>query len=318
MFPAGIDLVVAGPPCQPFSTASRNRGLEDPRSKALLNVARLIHYLHHTQPFGVSCIIENVPGTDKHLEIQRMLSDPVWLDAPPYGSGAHRETLQRRSLHYPPPRAPSTTAYHERTWVHGAPCHATPPPPSRLSEKKATVYPPPPPPPDIALPKFVCYKGSHAFRIKRGLPGPGMLYHEDVLREPDSRRVRALLLGFHPDDIADPGLSEDQRCHLLGQCIDINLFSWSVNTVAPASTHYSDLEEVPVPPSLQPTHLPPLPLSVMAPGSFDSNRIFSSSQPRLLPSEAPPPPTPHSAPLDSTIRPGELDIHRRLLNRRGV
>ena len=43
-----------------------------------------------------------------------------------------------------------------------------------------------------------------------------MLYHNDILREPDSR-VRELLLGFHPHDIEAPELSEDQRCHLLGQ-----------------------------------------------------------------------------------------------------
>ena len=98
MFPSGIDLVVAGPPCQPFSTAGRHRGLEDPRSKALINVARLIHYLRHTQPHGVSYIIENVPGTDKHPEVKHMLGDPVWLDAPPCGSGAHRETLFWQNL----------------------------------------------------------------------------------------------------------------------------------------------------------------------------------------------------------------------------
>ena len=98
MFPTGIDLVVAGPPCQPFSYAGRHRGLEDPRSKALLNVARLIHYPHHSQPRGVSYVIENVPGTDKHPEVQRMLGVPVWLDAPPCGSGAHRETLFWQNL----------------------------------------------------------------------------------------------------------------------------------------------------------------------------------------------------------------------------
>ena len=98
MFPTGIDLVVAGPPCQPFSYAGRHRGLEDPRSKALLNVARLIHYLHHSHPRGVSYVIDNVPGTDKHPEVQRMLGVPVWLDAPPCGSGAHKETLFWQNL----------------------------------------------------------------------------------------------------------------------------------------------------------------------------------------------------------------------------
>ena len=170
------------------------------------------------------------------------------------------------------------------------------PPPSRPSEKTATGYPPTLPSRSLSV-----YKGSHAFRIKRGLPGPGMLYHENVLREPDSR-VRALLLGFHPDDIAEPDLSEDQRCHLLGQCIDINLFSWFIGTAAPTTIQDIDIVETPLPPPSPLTHPPSLPLSAMAPGAFDSNRVFSSSQPlpdpratilpRLLPSEAPLPPTP--------------------------
>ena len=234
-------MVVAGPPCQPFSTAGRHRGLEDPRSKALLNVARLIHYLQHTQPHGVSYVIENVPGTDKHPEVKHMLGDPVlWLDAPPCGSGAHRETL---------------------FWLNLAPTrriqdafNALPVPErcinDRLSEARMTTWrsqprnshPPQPTfgkkshrlPPHIALPKFVCYKGSHAFRIKRGIPGQGMLYHDDTLCEPDSK-IRELLLGFVPGDIATPELSEAQRHHLLGQCIDINLFSWFINCAAPTN-----------------------------------------------------------------------------------
>ena len=91
-----------------------------------------------------------------------------------------------------------------------------------------------------------------------------MLYHENVLREPDSR-VRALLLGFNPDDIAEPDLSEDQRCHLLGQCIDINLFSWFIGTAAPTTIQDIDIEETPLPPPFPLTHPPSLPLSAMAP-----------------------------------------------------
>ena len=30
-----------------FLHRRQNRGLEDPRSKALLNVAKIVHYLHH-------------------------------------------------------------------------------------------------------------------------------------------------------------------------------------------------------------------------------------------------------------------------------
>ena len=105
-------------------------------------------------------------------------------------------------------------------------------------------------PPHIALPKFVCYKGSHAFRIKRGIPGPGMLYHDDTLCEPDSK-IRELLLGFVPWNISTPELSEAQRHHLLGQCIDINLFSWFINCAAPtnAPPHGSQPGTTNAPPS---------------------------------------------------------------------
>ena len=61
-------------------------------------MARLIQYLDATQPAGVGYIIENVPGTDKHPEIQAMLGSPLHLDAPPCGSGARRETLFWQNL----------------------------------------------------------------------------------------------------------------------------------------------------------------------------------------------------------------------------
>ena len=65
----------------------RHKGLADPRSKALIQVTRLITHLQLTQPNGVDFILENVPGTDKHPAIAKMLGTPLHLDAPPCGSG---------------------------------------------------------------------------------------------------------------------------------------------------------------------------------------------------------------------------------------
>ena len=305
MFPQGIDLVIAGPPCQPFSKAGRHRGLEDPRSKALLNVARLIYYLHSTQPGGVTYIIENVPGTDRHPEVQRMLGTPAWLDAPQCGSGAHRETLFWQNLTTTDTiqtafrqLARPTEPINDRLRRAGLGTWTTQPKGALLTSSapghKAHRLPP-----YIALPKFVCFKGSHAFRIKRGLPGPGMLYKGDLLREPDAQ-VRASLMGFHPGDIDAPGLSEDQQCHLLGQCIDINLFEWFIRQAAPARAPPTD-----GPTTARPSPTPPLPampLAILAPGAFSSNKQYIGSQPIPAPPPGPPPLGP------TGCRPGEPSL----------
>ena len=56
-----IDLVVAGPPCQPYSSLGRQRGLGDERSDALVGCIRCIGWL---QP---KCfVIENVTGLKHH------------------------------------------------------------------------------------------------------------------------------------------------------------------------------------------------------------------------------------------------------------
>ena len=67
----------------------------------------------------------------------------------------------------------------------------------------------------------MCFPESHAFRVKNGRPGPGMMFHEDDLKEPDAT-VAEVLLGFEADDTVAEGLSDQQRRHLLGQCIDMN------------------------------------------------------------------------------------------------
>ena len=128
-------------------------------------------------------------------------------------------------------------------------------------------------------PEVCVLQGLPRVQSQAWLAGTGtMLYHNDTLLEPDSR-VRELLLGFHPHDIEAPELSEDQRCHLLGQCIDINLFSWFIRTASPANaippSEGTDFGSQ-VPPAL---NTPSLPLSVMAPGAFAIERQYAGSQP---------------------------------------
>ena len=58
----GIDLLAAGPPCQPFSKSANwrygsPRGLDDPRSKTIMHMMRIIEGVLPRVVF-----IENVPG----------------------------------------------------------------------------------------------------------------------------------------------------------------------------------------------------------------------------------------------------------------
>lgn len=60
--PGELDLIAGGPPCQPFSKAAQwstkaNRGLEDPRGRAVLGMLDLV------ESFRPNCVLmENVPG----------------------------------------------------------------------------------------------------------------------------------------------------------------------------------------------------------------------------------------------------------------
>ena len=92
-FPSGAHIVIAGPPCQPYSIAGKGKGLTDKRSSALLAVARTITHLARHQNQGVGYVIENVPGVKDFPEVLETLGTPVHADAPPCGSLAKRETL---------------------------------------------------------------------------------------------------------------------------------------------------------------------------------------------------------------------------------
>ena len=238
-FPNGIDVVVAGPPCQPYSSAGKGKGFRDPRSKAMLAVARLLVYLDATQAAGVGYIVENVPGTRNHPKVRDTLGEGVLLDAPPCGSHAQRKAVfwqnwvpnSRLSQAYrnlgPGPR----TSVEDLLRTHGI-TDWTPQLPvvgynmSPWDQYNTSHRP------LVALPKFVCYPGSHAFRFKGGKPGLGLMHHDGVLQEPPAD-IREIAMGFLPGATAAPGLSEKQRRHLLGQCIDVNLLSWLVITAGP-------------------------------------------------------------------------------------
>ena len=181
-FPEGIDWIIAGPPCQPYSSAGKHKGTRDLRSTTLLNVARLIRHLEEVQPAGVGFILENVPGVQRHPEILNMLGPGVELDAPPCGSGAKRATRFWQNLMDPEALQKAfddlpalTRSVNDLLRRHGITNWSTqamvPGHNVARYDKYNTLGAP-----QIALPKLVCFPGSHAFRVKNGRPGPGMMF----------------------------------------------------------------------------------------------------------------------------------------------
>ena len=125
----------------------------------------------------------------------------------------------------------------------------------------------------MALPKFVCYPNSHKFRTHKGRPGPGLLIHNNELKEPTAD-IREVLMGFRMRDTAAPGLSEEQRRHLLGQCIDINLLTWLMRETTQPAPHQHQ-----PPNATTRTAIAPLTLSQFAPGTFNRTPDNPLTQP---------------------------------------
>ena len=220
--PQGVDFIIAGPPCQPYSAAGLKKGVRDPRSLALIATARIIRFLDSTQPRGVGYIIENVPDSARHVAVRNTLGQGTLLDAPPCGSHAKRAAIfwqnmvcpraLRQSFNALPPGPPSTInqLLHRLGFQGWATQHL------KLGHNICAD--------DLlnqagrdqlVLPKFVCFKGSHQFMMRGGRPAPGLMRHEGVLTIPCAD-IKEACMGFHVGDTRAPDLSEDERSHLLG------------------------------------------------------------------------------------------------------
>jgi hypothetical protein len=52
----------------------------------------------------------------------------------------------------------------------------------------------------------------------------GLFYNKDTLREPNAS-IKELLMGFQPGATTAPGLSEIDRCQILGQTPDLDILT---------------------------------------------------------------------------------------------
>ena len=228
-FPQGAHVVIAGPPCQPYSVAGKGKGLKDGRSSALLSVARIITHLSKHNSQGVGYIVENVPGVRNYPEVLATLGKPLKADAPPCGSVAKRETLFWTNmaetetlqdkfnllLQNSPPslyKFLQKHGFHDWT-IPSLVGHNRAPPNDKYNRIGAPL---------AILPKFVCYPNQRAYRLKGGY---GRLRHKGILTVP-TVHMKELAMGFHRNRTQAGGLSDQHRHYLLGQCIDVNLLTW--------------------------------------------------------------------------------------------
>lgn len=240
-----IDLLIAGWPCQGHSRAGAGRGLDDPRSSLFADLMRLTQwwFTHQATPPGY--IFENVPPLGdtrtKVLEagqyIHQLLGSPTFVDAAALGSYAHRPrwiwtnlalshvlTAALSRVKQPTGRKVDDILDDHRVALGVSKDDESP---LALVNKMGA--------PRAALPTFVTYPGSFAFRAR----GPGMVWdaNSQTHEEPTAdERERAM--GFLTGTTAAHDLTEGQRRFLLGQAIDLNTLVWVFGICLAVQRHH--------------------------------------------------------------------------------
>jgi hypothetical protein len=248
-------LVVAGWPCQDLSPAGHGRGLEGARSNLFFSVQRILTDLQQLQPTPPAYMLENAAvqhnfnhpqmGAAAFAELTAHLGQPICLDAAQFNARVHRLCNYWTNLANPVVVQQATACWHRapnllvddildpnrtaqearRDGTH----------PYYPANKRGT--------PLSALPTIVAYPGSHAYRDGR----PGMVWDRGLqcLVEPNAdERERAM--GYLTGSTAAPGLTQGQRCTLIGNNIDQNLLQ-SLFAICRA---FSQLTPNPNPPAL--------------------------------------------------------------------
>ena len=224
-------LVVAGWECQDLSPAGSNLGLSGNRSNSFFPVVNVISQLQSLQPnLPPAYILENSATqhnfNSQHVsvtvtrQLESVLGVPVTLDAAQFGSNAHRLRNYWTNLC---PSTPVQTAASLYVYPTPRAVNDILDPPHRTQPVRHPDHPPfypanTPGKPMCALPTLVAYPNSHSFRDGR----PGLLVNADgTLLQPNAdERERAL--GYITGATAAPGITERQRCTVLGRCIDAN------------------------------------------------------------------------------------------------
>ncbi len=96
---AGVNLVVASPDCQPFSSAGNQQGFRDLRSSSFSHCRRVIGSIHYLTHQPLTYVVENVPGAGRFKSIINALGLPLKVSAHLMGSAARRETLIWTNAH---------------------------------------------------------------------------------------------------------------------------------------------------------------------------------------------------------------------------
>lgn len=228
-------LVIAGSPCQDVSQAGTGEGLAGTRSQLLYQLFSIISDLQQLLPASPAYTIEDVAfqhhsnvSISQHdfAAVCNIIGTPVTLDAPQFGSLAHRlrnfwtnmcqvQRLAAALSHLLPPQPSDLQQI--------LPPSRIPMPVTRNDHDRAPFYP-------VnhlggsraAWPTIMSKAGSYAFRP--GRPG-SVLDISNPLKpfwtEPTTTQ-RELAMGYHGRTTAAPGITEEQRCQLIGQAIDAN------------------------------------------------------------------------------------------------
>jgi site-specific DNA-cytosine methylase len=223
-------LVVAGWPCQDLSRAGKSAGMQGERSSLLYELVRVIGALQQLRPDSPPAyLIENVAfqfhGSNSIAErdfqqVCATIGHPTLADAAQFGSLAHRVRNFWTNL-CTQPQLCAAIAQVQRPPNRAVSLALGP---GRFAQivRKTDKSPQHccnfPGQPMQAWPTLMAHPQSYAFR-----PGqPGSVITADGRITQPTATEREFALGYPRDCTAAPGVSEQQRCRLLGESMDAN------------------------------------------------------------------------------------------------